>query len=171
MTAFRIPASWSWRPSPNHNGRGASRVSAIVLHADAARDIAASLAWVQQAASKVSYHIMIGRNGAVYACVNPDRRAWHAGVSELAGVPDCNAYSVGVCLSNRNDGTEPYPLAQQGAAADVCAVLCGVYGIPVDRIVTHAEVARPIGRKTDPKGLDVAQFREMVRARLAPRAA
>lgn len=171
MNPFKVPAHWQWRPSPNHNARGAHRVTAIVLHADASNKIDSSLDWVRRAESKVSYHVMVGRNGAIFAVVNPDRRAWHAGVSSFEGETDCNTYSVGVCLSNRNDGIEPFPMAQQGAAADVCAVLCGFYDIPVTRIITHAAVALPPGRKTDPKGLDLNAFRAMVAARLLPRAA
>lgn len=115
----------------------------------------------------MSYHVLIGRNGLTFCCVNPDRRAWHAGASALGDEQDCNTFAVGVCLSNRNDGLEPYPMAQRGAAADVCALLCGFYGIPVSRIVTHAEVALPVGRKNDPRGLDMAAFRAMVTARLS----
>jgi DNA-directed RNA polymerase II subunit RPB1 len=81
-----------------------------------------------------------------------------------------NGFSVGVCLSNRNDG-EPFPISQRGAAAGVCATLCLCYGIPVDRITTHAAVALPEGRKTDPKGLDLDEFRTWVTARMAPRVA
>lgn len=164
---FPIPAHWTWRPSPNHNGRGPSRVTAIVLHADAAADVAASLDWVQRQDSKVSYHVLIGRNGKVYVTVAPDQRAWHAGVSELGAETDCNTFAVGVCLSNKNDGHEPYPAAQVAAAAEVCAALCRHYHIARDRIVTHAAVARPIGRKTDPVGLDLLAFRGMVEARLS----
>lgn len=165
MHPFRIPSAWAWRPSPNHSPRGAA-VTAIVLHADAASRIESSLDWVRRAESKVSYHVMVGRTGEVFAVVNPDRKAWHAGVSTMGGERDVNRFSVGVCLSNRNDGVERYPMAQQGAAADVCAVLCAHYGIAVERITTHALVSPD--RKTDPNGLDIASFREMVTARLAP---
>jgi N-acetyl-anhydromuramyl-L-alanine amidase AmpD len=168
VTPFRVPASWLWRPSPNHSSRGLHKVTAIVCHADASAKVETSLDWIRRAESKVSYHVLIGRNGVIHAVVNPDRKAWHAGVSALGSEQDCNGFTVGVCLSNRNDGTEPYPIAQQGAAADVCAVLCGFYGIPVNRIVTHEAVALPKGRKTDPKGLDMGAFRDMVAARLAP---
>jgi len=161
--AFSLPASWQWRPSPNHSARPA-RVSAIVLHADASSRVASSLDWIRRAESKVSYHVLIGRVGEVFAVVHPDRMAWHAGVSSLDGASHVNRFSVGVCLSNRNDGVEQHPGAQVSAAADVCAALCRHYGIPVDRIVTHAQVAP--GRKTDPIALDLAEFRERVNARL-----
>lgn len=167
MSAFAIPAAWQWRPSPNHSPRTVP-VTALVLHADASSKVESSLDWIRRAESQVSYHVLIGRNGLTFAIVNPDRKAWHAGVSSLDGAEDANRYSVGVCLSNRNDGVEPYPMAQQGAAADVCALLCRHYGIPTTRIVTHAAVALPAGRKSDPKGLDLAMFRAMVDARLVP---
>lgn len=170
MPPFCVPAAWAWRPSPNHSPRTRD-VTAIVLHADASSRVESSLDWTRRAESQVSYHVLIGRNGAVFCTVHPDRTAWHAGVSSLDGEAHVNRFSVGVCLSNRNDGEEPFPITQQGAAADVCAILCGHYGLPVDRITTHALVAP--GRKTDPRGLDLAAFRQMVADRLgaAPRAA
>lgn len=164
-TAFRVPEHWQARPSPNHSARS-QPVSAIVLHADAASRIESSLDWVRRVESKVSYHVMVGRTGAIYSVVHPDRTAWHAGESSLDGQRFVNRFSVGVCLSNRNDGVEAFPTAQLSAAADVCAVLCGVYGISVERITTHAHIAP--GRKTDPRGLDLTHFRAMVLARLRP---
>jgi len=162
---FRVPAHWAWRPSPNHSPRSGA-VTAIILHADASAKIESSLDWVRREESKVSYHVMVGRNGLTFCVVNPDRKAWHAGVSTMDGQPDVNRFSVGVCLSNRTDGVEPFPMTQRGAAADVCAALCLHYRIPVARITTHAAVAP--GRKTDPLGLDVEAFRDMVAARMVP---
>lgn len=165
VVPFRVPPTWMQRLSPNANSRHTA-VSAIVLHADAAAKVESSLDWVRRPESGVSYHVMVGRNGVVFLVVHPDRRAWHAGVSALDGVADCNDYSVGVCLANRNDG-EPFPMAQLGAAADACAALCRHYRIPVARITTHAAVAMPAGRKTDPKGLDLDAFRALVQSRLS----
>lgn len=110
---------------------------------------------------------MVGRNGAIYQLVPVERRAWHAGPSSWDGVRDCNNYTVGICLSNRNDGVEPYPHLQRMAAADVCALLCHHFDIPVTRITTHALVATPKGRKTDPRGLDLDAFRDAVEKRVA----
>lgn len=165
MIRFTVPGHWSQRPSPNHSPRSAP-ITAIVLHADAASNTAGTLDWIRRAESKVSYHVVVDRVGDIYAVVNPDRQAWHAGASALDGELHCNRFSVGVCLANRNDGVEPYPLAQRSAAADVCALLVAHYRIPLSRIVTHAQVATPKGRKTDPRGLDLATFRDMVAARL-----
>jgi N-acetylmuramoyl-L-alanine amidase len=134
-----------------------------VLHADASNTVASSLDWCRRAESQVSYHVLIGRRGDVYALVRPERKAWHAGRSEWDGQRDCNTFTIGVCLSNRNDG-EAYPDAQLDAAVAVCKALCEHFAIPPRRITTHAKIAIPAGRKTDPKGLDVDAFIRRVEA-------
>lgn len=160
---FTPPATWQSRPSPNHNARPAgTRITGIVLHADASSSVAASLDWCRRAESQVSYHVLIGRRGDIYTLVPVERRAWHAGRSSWDGQADCNTYTVGVCLSNRNDGEEDYPLAQIHAAATVCRALMDHFGISADRIISHAAVATPAGRKTDPKGLDMEAFQRLV---------
>lgn len=133
------------------------RPTAIVLHADASNRIDQSLDWCRRPESKVSYHVLIGRTGNVFSLVHPEHRAWHAGKSEMGGVSDVNDFSIGVCLSNRNDG-ETYPASQLFEAARTCALLCRFYNIPSSRITTHALIARPVGRKTDPLGLDIDAF-------------
>lgn len=158
---FQPPSHWIRRASPNHNARPGA-VSAIVLHADAASRLDSSLDWVMRAESRVSYHIMIGRNGAVYLVVPPERRAWHCGKSRMEGHDDVNDFSIGVCLANRNDGVEEYPAAQYAEAMRVCTKLCQHFGIPANRITTHALIAIPTGRKTDPKGLNLTAFQTSV---------
>lgn len=159
-----LPPKWQSRPSPNRNSRPEGvRITAIVLHADASNRVDSSLDWCRRPESKVSYHFLIGRTGNVFLLVHPEQRAWHCGVSELEGVPDVNDFSIGVCLSNRNDG-ESFSKSQLFEAALICSQLSQHYGIPLDRIVTHAQIARPVGRKTDPKGLDLEGFRATVHA-------
>jgi N-acetylmuramoyl-L-alanine amidase len=134
-------------PSPNHNVRGSKPVKLIVLHADASPNEKGCLSWIQSSESKVSYHVLIGRDGTVYTCVPYDRRAWHAGKSEWHGEKDVNGISIGVSFSNRNDGKEPLTDQQKAAAKKVIAEIRAKYGaIPV---TTHAKIAP--GRKNDPE--------------------
>lgn len=162
MTALTLPGKWQPRWSPNKNSRpGGVRITGIVLHADASNRVDSSLDWCRRPESKVSYHLLVGRTGNVFLLVHPEDRAWHAGVSEWEGVSDCNDYTVGVCLSNRNDG-ETFPNAQLFEVARACAHLGKHYGIAPERITTHALVAKPDGRKTDPKGLDLPKFQHLV---------
>jgi N-acetylmuramoyl-L-alanine amidase len=163
MIAFTFPRHWQVRASPNHNPRPNNIMpSAIVLHADAANRVDESLDWCRRRESKVSYHILIGRTGNVFSLVHPELRAWHCGVSEMDGVKDVNDFAIGVCLSNRNNG-ETYPTAQVFEGVRTCALLCRFYGIDPDRITTHALIALPAGRKTDPVGLDLDAFKTQVR--------
>lgn len=156
--SFVIPSHWVNRPSPHHKPR-TKDVTAIILHADASANEEGTLAWLEDPDSGVSYHVLVGRKGKIYSIVHPDLQAYHAGKSELDGEKFCNGYSVGVSLANRNDNKEFYPPAQVEAALAVCALLCRHYGITLSRITTHAAVATPLGRKTDPLGLDVVKFR------------
>jgi len=134
-------------PSPNHNVRGSKSVKLIVLHADASPNEKGCLSWIQSSESKVSYHVLIGRDGTVYTCVPYDRRAWHAGKSEWHGEKDVNGISIGVSFSNRNDGKEPLTEQQKAAAKKVIAEIRTKYGaLPV---TTHAQIAP--GRKNDPE--------------------
>jgi N-acetylmuramoyl-L-alanine amidase len=135
------------RRSPNHNSRGAKKVALIVLHADAGRTDAGTLAWLQSSESKVSYHILVGRDGTAYRCVPDDRRAWHAGKANWMGEKDVNGISLGLAFANRHDGIEGLTGAQRATAQAIVAGWQQTYGpIPV---TTHAQVAP--GRKTDPE--------------------
>jgi N-acetylmuramoyl-L-alanine amidase len=94
----------------------------IVLHADGAKSAASSINWIMNPVSDVSYHAIIERNGSITQLVPDEAKAWHAGVSMYAGVPGVNDYSIGICLSNRNDGLELYtPQAVQQAVELVAA--------------------------------------------------
>lgn len=153
------------RNSPNFNTRPRDMpISLIVLHADAAKSITSSLSWILSRNSRVSYHYMVGRFGHVYQCVDDVHRAWHAGVSAYAGVKGCNDYSVGVCISNDQVG-EKFTDAAIESAARICATLMTNHpDITIDRIVTHAEVALPKGRKHDPGPLfPMQKFLDRVR--------
>lgn len=134
-------------PSPNHNSRNGQAVQVIVLHADAAPTEKSCLSWIQSSESKVSYHTLVGRDGAIYTVVPYDRRAWHAGKAVWNGHKDVNGISIGVCLSNKNNGIEGITAAQKAGVQKVIADIRARYGpIPV---TTHAAVSP--GRKTDPE--------------------
>jgi N-acetylmuramoyl-L-alanine amidase len=157
------------RASPNHNARPAGTIiDAIVLHADASPTVAASLSWILSSSSRVSYHYLIGRLGDVYECVDPTRRAWHAGVSAFEGRPNCNDYSIGVSFGNLCNNHEPYRPDQLEAGVVLCVDLIRRWpAITVERITTHSAVALPLGRKRDPGELfPLPEFLAEIRSRL-----
>lgn len=133
--------------SPNHNARPAGvEPTLIVLHATAGGRESSDVYWCRSAESKVSYHAIVGRKGTVYGLVAPERRAWHAGVSEWDGRKNVNDFSIGLAFANRNDGE---PLTEQQIAVMRALVLGLAQRYPITAVVTHAMVAP--GRKSDPE--------------------
>lgn len=153
------------RASPNHGARpqGVRGIACVVLHAtaDGGEEDGAER-WMCDPRSRVSAHLHLRRDGAVVRLVPDTRRAWHAGVSSWRGRREVNGFSLGWELANRNDGQERYTGAQYGAVARLAAHYVR-QGLPLAAFVSHAEVALPPGRKTDPRGFDWARFRIDVR--------
>lgn len=152
--------------SPNFNTRPCP-VDAVILHATADSDTAGSVSWCCTPKPKnpnpVSYHVIVDRDGTVYALVPTIRRAWHAGVSSFQGRANCNDYTIGLSFANRNDGKEPYTDEQYEVGALLVAGYMKTYPlITLERITTHAVVALPFGRKTDPLGFDLPRFLHLV---------
>lgn len=87
----------------------------------------------------------------MWRCVPEAEQAWHAGTSVLHGIPNLNAWSIGLELVDKDDG-ESYPAAQMAAVAELTADICNRYAIPLNRIIGHADIATPRGRKVDPGG-------------------
>lgn len=136
------------RPSPNNSARS-HPIRLCVLHCDASPRESATLSWCANPKSKVSYHVLVGRDGTCYRLVDDTRRAWAVGVSAWRGVTDVNGVSLSLAFSNRNDGKELLTPAQVISAKEVVANWRQKWLI--EDVTTHAVVARPIGRKSDPE--------------------
>lgn len=137
------------RRSPNRKPRARGVVpTLIVLHASAGKSDAGDLSWICSPQSKVSYHYLVTRDGAVHELVDPSEQAWHAGDSAYKGRTFCNGFSIGVAWANRHDGTEMLTGGQLTAMRGLLAHLLKRFP-SVTAIATHAEVSP--GRKTDPE--------------------
>lgn len=137
-------------PSPNHEPRDGQPITLIVLHATVG-NLQSARDWLTSPASKVSTHYLISKAGMIAQLVPEELAAWHAGRSEYGelGSEGVKLQSIGIELENRNDGKDPYPHAQLDALRELVADIRARH--PAVQIVTHAEIARPRGRKTDPK--------------------
>jgi N-acetyl-anhydromuramyl-L-alanine amidase AmpD len=154
------PRQWPFVASPNVDDRPPGvRVSCVVMHATEIERLVDTIGCFRSPATKVSAHFVVDKDGMVVQMVPVSRRAWHAGRSSLRGVAHVNDFSVGIEMINRGDGRDPYPEAQIAAAAEIVRLLRRRFSIPLSRIVTHAQVARPSGRKVDPLGFDMVAFR------------
>jgi N-acetyl-anhydromuramyl-L-alanine amidase AmpD len=123
----------------------------VVLHATVFESLHQTVRHFCRQASRVSAHYVIGKEGGIVQCVSVFRRAWHAGESRDAeGRPKVNDFSLGIELVNRNDGFDPFPQEQTDA---LCALIRSLSRrFPLTRVTSHACIALPPGRKTDPKG-------------------
>lgn len=97
--------------------------------------------------SRVSAHLLVGRDGALTQYVPLHLRAWHAGASSFQGRERCNDFSIGIELEGCDE--EPYEPVQYERLVALARLLAARYpGITGERIVGHCDIAP--GRKTDP---------------------
>lgn len=89
----------AYRASPNVGG--GLNPEYIVLH-DTASGLndGGSIAWLTDRASKVSAHVVIGRDGKITQLVPFNVKAWHAGQSVWRGRPLLNGFSIGIEIIN-----------------------------------------------------------------------
>ena len=138
-------------PSPNFDTRKSNaNVDMLVLHYTGMRDGHVALERLRDPATKVSAHYMIEEEGTVYALVDEELRAWHAGVSCWAGQRDINGCSIGIELVNPGHefGYRPFPAKQRDALVILAEDIVRRYAIPAHRVLGHSDVAP--ARKQDP---------------------
>jgi hypothetical protein len=138
-------------------------VNAVVVHATVSPTLDSTVKWFLAPESQVSAHYTVGKDGTIIQMVEDSARAWHAGVSELEGVKGVNDLSLGIEIVNLNDGIDPYTDAQYTSVANIIRHLREQYVIPESRIVSHEFIARPVGRKSDPKGFYFQRLFRMLR--------
>ncbi len=136
-------------PSPNFDTRPDS-VNVLVLHYTGMRTAADALARLRDPAAKVSAHYVVDEDGAVYALVAEQNRAWHAGVSFWRGVTGLNDRSIGIEIVNPGHefGYRAFPAMQMQAVRDLCRGILGRHKIPARNVVAHSDIAPD--RKQDP---------------------
>lgn len=86
----------------------------------------------------------LGRSGKVY--VIAAGVAWHAGATFETWQD--NWHAIGI--EAEHDGISPWPTVLYNAYIRLNRALIDGYGLPVSRIRGHKEIAKPLGRKTDP---------------------
>lgn len=159
-----LPLAYPYVSSPNQDGRPSdASIDCVVLHATVLPTVEATVDTFLNPQKRVSAHFIVGKEGRVVQMVRVERRAWHAGTSTLEGAPHVNDCSVGIEMVNLNDGHDPYPEAQIEAVAGILRFLRSRYAIPDARVVSHAAIALPPGRKSDPAGFDFAKLLALAR--------
>ena len=139
------------RPAANCGERhGGAPIDTIVLHYTGMPDDGEALARLTSAASGVSCHYLVLRDGAIVQMVPETLRAWHAGVSCWRGHKDINSRSIGVEIANpgHEHGYVPFQERQVESVIELCRDICSRHAIEPRNIVAHSDIA-PM-RKTDP---------------------
>lgn len=103
----------------------------------------------------------LGRSGKVY--VIAAGVCYHAG--ETFETWQNNRHAIGI--EAEHDGIGPWPAAVYNAYIRLNWALCQGYDLPVSRVRGHKEIARPLGRKTDPN-FSMDEMRARVAAHNAP---
>jgi N-acetylmuramoyl-L-alanine amidase len=136
--------------SPNFDERPGG-VEFLVLHYTGMLSAAAAVARLRDPAAKVSAHYVVDEEGAVYALVAEEKRAWHAGVSFWRGVSGLNDASIGIEIVNPGHefGYCAFPERQMAAVTALCRDILGRWPeIAPRNVVGHSDIAPD--RKQDP---------------------
>ena len=136
--------------------------AAVVLH-HSGGSYRGGVAWIANPASKVSYHVLIARDGRRTVFCNDTERAWHAGKSNWMGRPDLNSWSLGLAWEG-NTYDDPLGDDAMASAIEYLVPRMKKWAIDMNLVVTHQEV-NP-SRKTDITPGDAARFRSKLKAAL-----
>lgn len=147
--------------TPN-KGRHPIKPEAVVLH-HSSGSYAGTCNWITNPQAKVSYHVIIARDGRRTVFCNDTERAWHAGKSNWQGRSDLNSWSLGVAWEG---DTYTFPLGKDAMASAIEYLVPRMkkWGIPMSMVVTHQDVAPK--RKTDISPADAARFKSRLKAAL-----
>lgn len=97
----------------------------------------------------VSAHYLIDHDGTIYALVDEDKRAWHAGLSAWKDRENLNYCSIGIELLNHDyDFDAPFDERQIEALINLINDIKTRHPIKDELILGHDQIAP--GRKTDP---------------------
>ena len=138
------------------------RPEAIVLHHSDGSYLG-GCEWIADPVSKVSYHVLIARDGRRTVFGNDTDRCWHAGVSSWHGRRDLNSWSLGVSWEG-NTYENPLGDDAMASAIEYLAPRMKKWGIPLNMVVTHQQVSP--NRKTDISAADAARFKSRLKAAL-----
>ena len=139
------------KPSPNFNDRPVGMgISSIIIHYTGMETAKAALDHLCNPSSRVSAHFTIDEDGTLYNHVDPEKRAWHAGVSKWGSLENFNDFSIGIELVNPGHefGYRPFPDAQIDALISLMNDLFDRYPIKPELVLGHSDIAPD--RKQDP---------------------
>jgi N-acetylmuramoyl-L-alanine amidase len=139
------------RPSPNFNDRpNDTEIQSIIIHYTGMKTAQDALKRLCDPQSQVSAHFTIDEDGTIYNHVSPEKRAWHAGVSQWSGLSNFNDFSIGIELVNPGHefGYRAFPDIQIDALIILMKDLFNQFPINPELVLGHSDIAPD--RKQDP---------------------
>jgi len=135
LMASAVNVSYRYRSPRNPERKVRASTRLIVLHTTEAP----ARSSLNKLSDRGEAHFCITEDGGIYAVVDRDREAFHAGRSMWTGVEDVDKYSIGIeCVGYHN---KAMPMAQLLAIRDLVRELKAMYRIPDERVVCHSHVA------------------------------
>jgi N-acetyl-anhydromuramyl-L-alanine amidase AmpD len=147
--------------TPNKSGRPITPTMIVLHHTSGSYN--GSVSWCMNPESKVSYHVIIARDGRRTVFGSDTDRCWHAGRSNWHGRPDLNSWSLGVAWEG-NTYEDPLGEAAMNSALEYLVPRMRKWNIPLNLVLTHQQVAPT--RKTDISPGDAARFKSRLKAAL-----
>lgn len=159
--------TWTERRAANLSKRR-KKIALIVLH-HTGGSMPGDLNWLTSKESRISADFLVTKAGLIYK-LNPQLsvyQTWHAGKSAWNGRKNCNDFSIGIEQEHRPG--EAWTDAQLHACAKLCAWLVERFGLKLEDhpIQSHAAVALPPGRKSDPENFPWTTFSNLLHNFLA----
>lgn len=130
-----IDASIRYRSPRNPERKVRQSTELIVLHTTEAP----ARSSLTKVSDRGECHFCVTEEGSVYAIVDRDREAFHAGRSMWRGKEDVDKFSIGIECVGYHD--KPMPSVQIAAIAKLVKELQQMYRIPDYCVVAHSHVA------------------------------
>lgn len=142
--------TYIWQPAVKgdyKSGRSGQEIKSIILHSTCGTkqgDIATLTGHTDR---QVSVHWYVTKTGEIYHFVADQDSAYHAGAVTLPRYS--NSASIGIEQEHLDQTDEAWPDVQIQTVARLVAALKQKHGAALE-VQSHAAVAFPAGRKTDP---------------------
>jgi AmpD protein len=148
-------------PSP-HFGRQPRHERRGVCFHHTVLGLAETIAHIRDAASRVSYHVVIAVDGTRARLVEEEHVAWHAGVSSFRGREGANAFLLGVAFVGDTHAA-PLTDAQIASALEWMGTRWSLLGWSLEWMTDHRQIAP--GRKDDLAPAEWDRLRAAIAAR------
>ena len=133
--AFALDVSRRYRSPRNPERKARASTELIVLHTTEAP----ARSSLNKLSERGEAHFCVTEEGDVYAIVDRDRVAFHAGRSMWNGKEDVDNFSIGIECVGYHD--KPMPMVQLAAIRNLVKDLKAMYRIPDERVLCHSHVA------------------------------